>query len=90
MVVVQNAELKNYKPNHKIMKCDLKTMLKVGAILAGVLAVGFFAFPQFRPIIIGLAPFALFALCPLSMIFMMGKMGDKNKDGQTGDPNQHV
>lgn len=64
------------------MKCDLKTMLKVGAIVAGILAVGFFAFPQFRPIIIGVAPFALFALCPLSMIFMMvGMNKGQNQKG---------
>lgn len=61
------------------MKCDLKTMLKIGAVLVGVLAIGFFAFPQFRPIIISIAPFAIFALCPLSMIFMMGM--NKKQDG---------
>lgn len=61
------------------MKCDLKTMLKVGAALAILLGGGFLLFPQFRPAIIGLAPFALFALCPLSMIVMMSAM-NKDKD----------
>ena len=65
------------------MKCDLKIMLKVTAVIAGMLAIGFFAFPQFRPVIIGLAPFALFALCPLSMVFMMvGMNKDKGTDGE--------
>lgn len=65
------------------MKCDLKTMSKIGGVLAVLLAVGFVAFPQFRPVIIGLAPFALFALCPLSMIFMMvGMNKDKGTDGE--------
>lgn len=61
------------------MKCDLKTMLKIGAVLAGVLAIGFFAFPQARPAIVGLAPFALFALCPVSMFFAMRGM-NKGQD----------
>jgi len=49
-------------------------MVKIGAVLAGVLVIGFFVFPQARPAIIGLAPFALFALCPLSMFFAMRGM----------------
>lgn len=49
-------------------------MLKIGAILVGILAVGFFAFPQARTAIVGLAPFALFALCPISMFFAMRGM----------------
>lgn len=61
------------------MKCDLKTMLRVGGILAIILAGGYFIFPQFRPVIIGLAPFALFTLCPISMFFAMNAM-NKNKD----------
>lgn len=61
------------------MKCDLKTMLKVGAGLAILLTGVFLVFPQFRPAIIGLAPLALFALCPLSMIFMMSM--NKKQDG---------
>ncbi len=61
------------------MKCDAKTMLKIGGIIAALLVVGAIAFPQFRPVIISLAPFALFALCPISMIFMMSTM-NKNKE----------
>ena len=47
------------------MKCDLKTILKVGAILVVILAGGFLAFPQFRPALAALTPFALIALCPI-------------------------
>ena len=60
------------------MKCSPKTMLKIGGVLVALLVGGFVAFPQFRPTIIGLAPFALFALCPLAMIFgMRGMSGDQ-------------
>lgn len=52
-------------------------MLKIGAVIAVPLAVGFIAFPQFRTAILGLAPFAILALCPLGMIFgMKGMTGD--------------
>lgn len=62
--------------------CSPKTMLKIGIAIAVPLTIGFFVFPQFRSTIVGLAPFAIFAICPLSMIFCMkGMMKDKN--GQT-------
>lgn len=61
--------------------CSPKTMLKIGALIAVPLAVGFVAFPQFRAAIIGFAPFALFALCPLGMLFgMRGMSGSGHKD----------
>lgn len=53
-------------------------MLKIGLVLGGVIAIGAIAFPQIRPVIIGLVPFALFALCPISMIFMMGGKSKNN------------
>ncbi len=65
------------------MKCDPKTMLRIGVIITVLLVAGFVTFPQFRQMIIGLAPFALLALCPLSMIFMMGSM-NKEKSGHGG------
>lgn len=65
------------------MKCDLKAMLKIGGILAVMLAGGYFIFPQFRPVMIGLAPFAIFALCPISMFFAMRGM-NKDKDHHDG------
>jgi uncharacterized membrane protein len=61
-----------------------KTMLKIGIVLVVVLGGGFFIFPQFRSVIIGLAPFALFALCPLAMIFGMSAMScNKWAEGDT-------
>lgn len=57
--------------------CSPKTMLKIGVVIAVPLAAGYIAFPQFRPGIAGIAPLAIFALCPLSMLFMGGMMGDK-------------
>lgn len=59
-------------------------MLKIGLVLAVILGGGFLIFPQFRPVIIGLAPFALFAACPISMFFAMRGM---NKD--RGDQDHH-
>lgn len=53
-------------------------MLKIGVALAVPFLAGFLFLPQFRVAILGLAPFALFAICPLSMIFCMkGMMDDK-------------
>jgi len=59
-------------------------MLKIGAVIAVPLAVGFIAFPELRTGIVSLAPFALFALCPLGMLFgMKGMMGTGGKHGQS-------
>ncbi len=60
--------------------CSPKTMLKIGAVLAVILVVGAILFPQFRATIISLAPLALFAICPLSMIFCMKGMNKGNHD----------
>lgn len=49
-------------------------MVKIGLVLGALLVAGAIAFPQFRPAIIGLAPFALLALCPISMFFAMRGM----------------
>lgn len=46
-------------------------MLRVAVALAAVVGIGFLAFPQFRPMIVAVAPFALLALCPISMLAMM-------------------
>jgi len=62
--------------------CSPKTMLKIGAIIVIPLAIGFITFPQFRIAISGLAPFALFALCPLSMIIGMAVMKNEKQDEQ--------
>lgn len=52
----------------------------MGVVLAVMLGGSYFAFPQFRPAIVGLTPFALFALCPISMFFAMRGMGKDKKD----------
>lgn len=66
-------------------------MLKIGIALAIPLAVGFIAFPQFRTAILGLAPFALFALCPLGMLFgMSGMMGGKQNNTCTTCGHNHT
>ena len=59
--------------------CSPKTMLKIGAVIAVPLIAGFIFFPQFRVTIATLAPFALFALCPLGMLFGMKMMGDRKQ-----------
>lgn len=54
-------------------------MLKIGVAIAIPLAIGFIAFPSMRATILSVAPFAVFALCPLGMIFgMMVMKGDKH------------
>ena len=58
--------------------CSPKTMLKMGIAIAIPLGIGFVAFPQFRTAIIGFAPLAIIALCPLTMIF--GMKGMKNNE----------
>jgi len=63
--------------------CSPKTMLKIGAVIAVPLVAGFIFFPQFRVAILGLAPFALFALCPLGMLFGMKGMMKEGKHGQS-------
>lgn len=61
-------------------------MLKIGAVIAVPMAIGFVAFPQFRATIASLAPFALFALCPIGMLFgMKGMMGGNGKSCSYAD-----
>lgn len=61
--------------------CSPRTMVKIGVVLAVPLLAGFIFLPQFRVAILGLTPFALFALCPLSIIFCMkGMMGNKKDE----------
>jgi hypothetical protein len=53
------------------MKCNVKTMLKVAAVLAAFLATGYWVLPSYRAVILSLAPFSVVLLCPLSMLLMM-------------------
>jgi cbb3-type cytochrome oxidase subunit 3 len=48
-------------------------------VMLGVFGGGLFFFLSPAKALVA-APFLLFALCPLSMIFMMFKMKDKEKD----------
>ncbi|MFM0198148.1 DUF2933 domain-containing protein [Paraburkholderia strydomiana] len=53
------------------MKCNTKTMMTAALALALVIALGYWALPQFRGT---LSPFILVAcmlVCPLSMLLMM-------------------
>lgn len=56
--------------------CSPKAMLKFGVAIAVLLVLGFIFFPPLRASIVGLAPYALFALCPLMMFFCMKGMSD--------------
>lgn len=58
------------------MNCS-KNMIRVGAGLATVLLAAYFALPEFRTAIVGLAPFAVALVCPLSMLLMMKMMTKK-------------
>lgn len=65
------------------MKCDTKTMLKVGAGVGAVLVIAYFALPAFRTWTVGSAPILLSLICPLSMLFMMKGMNSCNKESDT-------
>ena len=64
-------------------------MLKIGAAMAILVVAGYFAFPQFHPIILSLAPFAIFAICPVSMIFCMKEMTKKDKKCESCATHEH-
>lgn len=65
------------------MKCDTKTMIKVGVGIGAVLAVAYAMLPAFRALILASAPILLALICPLSMIFMMKSMNACNKESDT-------
>ncbi len=69
--------------------CDLKTMIKFGAVIAVPFVLGFVFFPSLRAVIIGLAPFALFAICPLVMLFYMKGMSDKKESSCSECEHKH-
>lgn len=67
------------------MKCNTNTMVTTALALALVIALGYWALPQFRG---ALAPFILVAcmlVCPLSMLLMMRgtKSSTDNHDVQS-------
>lgn len=60
------------------MKCSMKTMLKVGFGVLLSLGAFYLAFPAFREVILAIAPFLLFLICPLSMFLMMKGMSSQD------------
>ncbi|MGB3288626.1 MAG: DUF2933 domain-containing protein [Burkholderiaceae bacterium] len=62
------------------MKCDMKTMIKVGSGLGILLAIAYITLPAARELISATAPFLLILICPLSMMFMMKSMSSCKKE----------
>jgi hypothetical protein len=56
------------------VKCNTKTMLTIALTFALVLAVGYWALPQFRGSLTTFILAACSLACPLSMLFMMRGM----------------
>lgn len=61
------------------MKCDTKTMLKVGLAVGASLAIAYFTMPDAQQLIEAASPFLLFLVCPLSMVLMMKSMNTCEK-----------
>lgn len=53
------------------MHCNARTMLKIAAILSGILAVAYLALPDARELVAASAPVLLALICPISMVIMM-------------------
>lgn len=68
------------------MKCQMKTIMKVGAGLIVLLALAYAVLPQIRPMIVGASPLLFVLLCPLSMLLMMKSMHSDR--GQASAPAQ--
>lgn len=64
------------------MKCDMKTMVKVGLAVSILLAIAYVTLPAARAFISAATPFLLFLICPLSMLFMMKSMKSCDKGNE--------
>ncbi len=64
------------------MKCDMKTMVKVGLTVGSLLAIAYFTLPAARVLISASAPFFLFLICPLTMLFMMKSMSSCHRENE--------
>lgn len=64
------------------MQCNARTMIKVAAVLGGILAVAYTALPQAREFVVASAPILLILVCPISMLAMMFTM--RGKESGTG------
>jgi len=61
----------------------MKSFTKLGLGIALLFLVGYLALPQYRPLIVQVAPFLLLLLvCPLAMYFMKGSMNRSNRSGR--------
>jgi ribosomal protein RSM22 (predicted rRNA methylase) len=61
------------------MNCT-KNMIRVAVGIGTVLVAAYMMFPEFRSAIVGLAPFAVALICPISMLFMMKMMTSSKPD----------
>lgn len=59
------------------MACSMKTMMKLGVGIAAVALTAYILFPQFRDLIVALAPTLAFLICPLSMLLGMKMMSSQ-------------
>lgn len=53
------------------MHCNARTMIKIAAVLGGILAVAYLALPDARELVAASAPVLLALICPISMVIMM-------------------
>jgi hypothetical protein len=58
--------------------CNVKTMLKTGLGMLLLAAIAYIALPDFRTWILAAAPFLLYLICPISMLFCMKMMSGQN------------
>ncbi|WP_303678380.1 DUF2933 domain-containing protein, partial [Ralstonia mannitolilytica] len=59
------------------MKCNTRTMVTMGVALVAILAIAYAIFPPVRAFVLGIGPFLLILICPLSMWLMMKGMNDQ-------------
>ncbi|QEZ48987.1 DUF2933 domain-containing protein [Cupriavidus oxalaticus] len=70
------------------MKCNTKTMIAVGVALLAMLAAAYAVWPPIRALVLGIGPYFLLLLCPLSMWLMMKSMGAH--DDQVSAMTEHL
>jgi hypothetical protein len=65
-------------------------MVAVGAALLTILAVAYAVVPSVRAVVLGIGPYLLILVCPLSMWLMMKSMHaqDDQRRSTTGDPSE--
>lgn len=72
------------------MKCDIKTMLKAGILLAALVTGAYLVFPGAREWLIGMSPFLLLLLCPLMIIFIIMGIRSCHADTHNKDEKRSV